>query len=269
MSSALEFLGGRQEVHGRGVYLGERLDTRAVRQYGILATAPLTVRAGEAGLAVLFRYGVVVLFNLEEEEAAGVLKEIRTLVTNPFSVIEEESLTLAVHPEREERMDEEGRLWLTRATIERFQVVAEALSKTVVLAHYEAQVSRAFERLEPLAKRMSRGHRPRGNQRALLKQLGEALLAQARTIGRVETSDKPELTWDDPGLDRLYTRLAREYDLGDRDAALARKTAMISDTAGVFIDLIQARQTIRVEWYIVILIVVEIVLILYELFFLG
>jgi uncharacterized Rmd1/YagE family protein len=67
-------------------------------------------------------------------------------------------------------------------------------------------------------------------------------------------------------LDRLYVRLAKEYELSDRDRALGRKTAMISDSAGVFIDLIQARQTTRVEWYIVILIVVEIVLILYDLF---
>jgi uncharacterized Rmd1/YagE family protein len=112
---------------------------------------------------------------------------------------------------------------------------------------------------------MSRGHRPRGKPRDLLTQLGEALLTQARTVGRVETSDKPELTWDDPALDRLYTHLAREYELVDRDRALTRKTSMISDTTGVFMDLIQARQTIRVEWYIVILILVEIVIILYDL----
>jgi uncharacterized Rmd1/YagE family protein len=269
MSRALEYLAGYQKIRGRGVYLGERLDTRAIRKYGVMATSPLTIRAGQAGLAVLFRYGVVVLFNLEDGEAGAVLEELGTLVTNPFSPPEEESLSIGVDPEREERTDEDGRLWLTTATVDRFQVVAEALSKSIVLAYYEAQVSRAFERLEPMAKRMSGGHRPRGNHRALLTQLGEALLAQARTIGRVETSDKPELTWDDPDLDRLYTRLAREYELSDRDMALARKTAMISDTTGVFIDLIQARQTIRVEWYIVILIVVEIVLILYELFVLG
>ena len=262
----MDFLGERNRVRAQGVYLGERLDTRAISRESLLAPVPLTVRAGAAGFAVLFRYGVAVLFNLEDEESVAFLEEIRPLVSGPFERPEEEPMLIRIDPEREERLDESGALRLQEATVGRFQVVAEALSKSIVLAHYEGQITWAFERMEPLAERMSRGIRPRGNQRVLLTQLGEALLAQARTVGRVETSDKPELTWDDPGLDRLYVRMAKEYELGDRDRALARKTAMISDTAGVFIDLIQARQTIRVEWYIVILIVVEIVLILYDLF---
>ena len=50
------------------------------------------------------------------------------------------------------------------------------------------------------------------------------------------------------------------------DATL-RKLELIGDTAQTLLDLLQNRRSLRVEWYIVILIVVEIVLTLYELFF--
>lgn len=266
MKNLMDFLGQGHPIRVQGVYLGERLDLRSVPIGKILGTAPFTLRVGEAGFAVLFRHGVAVLFNLDAEEGEGFLEELRPLVTGPFDRPEEEPIVIEIDAARDERMDQSGTLWLQTASVGRFQVVAEALSRSIVLAHYEAHVTRAFEQMEPLAERMSRGQRPKEKQRVLLTRLGEALLAQSRTIGRVETSDKPELTWDDPELDRLYVRLAKEYELSDRDRALGRKTAMISDTAGVFIDLIQARQTIRVEWYIVILIVVEIVLILYDLF---
>ncbi len=43
----------------------------------------------------------------------------------------------------------------------------------------------------------------------------------------------------------------------------------ISRTAETLLELIQSRHTLRVEWYIVALIVVEVILTLYQLFFLG
>lgn len=100
----------------------------------------------------------------------------------------------------------------------------------------------------------------------LLREIGDVLLIQMRTVGRVEITEKPEITWDEPELDRLYERLAIEYELRDRDRALSRKLALISTTAETYLELLQNRQSIRLEWYIVILIVIEIVLIVYELF---
>jgi uncharacterized Rmd1/YagE family protein len=47
--------------------------------------------------------------------------------------------------------------------------------------------------------------------------------------------------------------------------ALERKLELVSRTAETLLDLLQDKRTLRVEWYIVILIVVEIVLTLYEL----
>jgi uncharacterized Rmd1/YagE family protein len=66
-------------------------------------------------------------------------------------------------------------------------------------------------------------------------------------------------------LDRLYERLATEYELRDRDLALARKLDLIARTAETYLDLVNHRQALRVEWYIVILIVAEIVLSLWQI----
>ena len=50
---------------------------------------------------------------------------------------------------------------------------------------------------------------------------------------------------------------------------LNRKLELISRTAETVLELLQHRHSLRVEWYIVILIVVEILLTLYELFLHG
>ena len=64
----------------------------------------------------------------------------------------------------------------------------------------------------------------------------------------------------------LQVTAQQEYEIRDRHVALERKLRLINDTAATLLDLLQARRSLRVEWYIVILIVVEILLTLYELF---
>ena len=60
-------------------------------------------------------------------------------------------------------------------------------------------------------------------------------------------------------------RLEDEFELGERHKALERKLELVSRTAETLLDLLQNKRTLRVEWYIVILIVVEILLTFYEL----
>ena len=64
----------------------------------------------------------------------------------------------------------------------------------------------------------------------LLRHIGDVLLIQQKMVGRVETGEKPELLWEHPELERLYMRLAEEYELRDRDRALDRKLDVISRT---------------------------------------
>jgi uncharacterized Rmd1/YagE family protein len=63
--------------------------------------------------------------------------------------------------------------------------------------------------------------------------------------------------------------LEDEYELAERRLALERKLELTSRTVETLVDLLQNERALRVEWYIVLLIVLEIMLTLYQLFFLG
>ncbi len=105
--------------------------------------------------------------------------------------------------------------------------------------------------------------------RQLLAYVGDVLVAQHQMVGRVEVTKKPELLWDHPELERLYLRLEDEYEIADRDRALTRKLDLISQTATTSLGLLQERRSLRVEWYIVILTMIEIVLYLCDMFVRG
>jgi required for meiotic nuclear division protein 1 len=92
------------------------------------------------------------------------------------------------------------------------------------------------------------------------------LLTQHRMVGRVEIEEKPDVLWDHPELERLYARLEDEYELVERSRAMERKLALINETVGTLIDLVQNQRSVRLEWYIIGLIGIEILLSLYQLF---
>jgi uncharacterized Rmd1/YagE family protein len=72
------------------------------------------------------------------------------------------------------------------------------------------------------------------------------------------------VVWDRPDLERLYARLQDEYELTERAETLARKLAVISETAEVPTDIIDTRRSLRLEIIIVVLISVELVIAGYQ-----
>jgi len=61
-------------------------------------------------------------------------------------------------------------------------------------------------------------------------------------------------------------RLEDEFELRERHTAIERKLGLISRTSHTLLELLSNRH-MRVEWYIVVLIVLEILLSLYALIF--
>jgi uncharacterized Rmd1/YagE family protein len=252
------------ELTVRALYIGERLDLRAFESSSTYGVAPLAVVAGSHGVAVLFRYGVVVLFNVSPIEEAVLLKDLASLTPSPFKVPEVEDATLRIATDKVERGDN-GIITLHRWDIERLQALSDVLAKSVVLAHYEDTIAQAFDGIESLAQDLTQNGSSRRSVRELLRLIGGTLLIQTQTVWRVEVGDKPEILWERPELELLYTRLVDEYELEERHLALERKLELISRTATTALELVHNKRSLRVEWYIVILIVIEIVISLYEL----
>ncbi len=248
----------------RAHLLGERLVLKTLETTEALSTNPLIVRAGEAGCAVLLRYGVVVLFNLEAAEEKTYLGSLTPLVKEPSAEDVFEELLLAFHPTAKERLEQDT-LWLRDCSAERLQIVAEALAKSVVLDYYEQKVFDLFAQIKPFTTAIQNPKQRPPKEKELLRYIGGTLLIQQKMLGIVEVGDKPDPIWDFPDLNRLYLRLEDEYELRERLLILEQKLTLISRSVETALGILQQASSHRVEWYIVILIVVEILLSIYEI----
>jgi uncharacterized Rmd1/YagE family protein len=246
----------------RALLLGTRLDLRAWPESEVLGRMPLAVRVHGGGLAVLFRHGVAVLFGVAPDAENALRARLAPLTENRYRSIEEESLAIRVDTARPEGLAE-GALVVHSGSIARLQLVADVLSKSALLAHYEARLGTEFDRIEPFALELERHGRNPGRTRELLRRIGGLLRIEQRMVGRAEIGEKPELLWEHPNLERLYALLEAEFEVRERLAVMERKLELAGRTARTLVDLINARHSLRVEWYIVALILFEILLTLY------
>jgi uncharacterized Rmd1/YagE family protein len=254
-----------ERVNARAVLVGDRIDTAALETGDALSTTPLAFRAGAKGVAVLFRYGVVVFVNMEAKEEREYLRSLRGRISGPFKTREDESAIVEIAAE--DQIPPGGPIGVKEMTLERLLLVGYALADSVVLAHDEREVSAVFDSIEPFARQLAERGRTPGGRRAILKHIGNALLVQHRLSGRVAVGEDPDVLWDRPDLERLYSRLKDEYELAERVEGLNNKIAVIAETARALADLMDSERGLRLELMIVLLIVFEIVITLGQMAF--
>lgn len=263
---SLSVFEANKPVPARALVVGQRINIKLLEKASWLATAPLVVRAGANGYAVLFRYGTVVFFNLMPMEEAAFLEDLQTIVQDPSDVLEFENAQIFIDPQQDSKKIDGYQISLKECSIEHLQLIAVALAKSVYLAYYETRVAKVFDLLEPMATELQTRGRTGRKTRELLRHMGQALMIHGKMIGHVEVDEKPELLWERPDLDPFYASLSAEYELQPRLAILRQKLNLVHVTTETILSFMQGRRTLHVEWYIVILILFEIVFSLSEKF---
>lgn len=249
------------------VHAFEHIDTRkldepAARAAGFewLRAWPHLLRHEDGTLAVCLRYGVVVFCGSSTAARRQLLAALEER-GNPrrSGEVEYETLRLRAHPDRPSTCSG-GELWVDRATFQHLQLSAIVLGRSVLLASYEEMLRDADSLVEPLAQQLASGRGSRQSSRDLLRHIGTALSVRLALFNRAEVTESPDLLWDNPELERSFHHLMADFDIRPRSAAIAQKVDVLSDTAKAALELVRHTQTLRVEWYIVLLIVAEIAL---------
>jgi required for meiotic nuclear division protein 1 len=248
----------------KAVQVARRIHLRRFPSQSALAVSPMFFPHGQ-GYVVLFRYGVIVFINIEPLDQRNLIDNtLGQYLGEAVAGGEEEMFEVTTAAGQEERVLGDT-IQLRDYSLARMQLLAEMMARSVLLAGYETRINQGFDLVEPMAEQLaaSRGAR---SPRKLLQTIGTALATEHDMVGRAAVTEKPDLLWEHSELEGLYMMLEVEFELRERDSALARKVDLVSRTAQTALELLHTRRSLRVEWYIVILIVFEILLTLFEMF---
>ena len=256
-----------RRVTARALALGARLDAAGLERPDTVSVNPLAFSVGQTGFVALYRFGVAVLVGLSPVEEDDFLRQIRPRVSGERVRVDDETAILELSPEGADQVSPGGPIQVRDLSTARLLVLADALAKTVSLARDEREVNAVLDVIEPFAIGLSRTGRPPGTRRAMLRLIGQALLAQHRLSGRVAVEEKPDVLWDRPDLERLYARVEDEYEIKERTVTLKRKLDVIVETARALTDVIESDRTTVLEIAVVALIVTEVLLTLAQMLF--
>jgi required for meiotic nuclear division protein 1 len=257
-----------RKLTARALLLGDRIDLAGLERTDTISLIPLAFHVGPSGRVALYRYGVAVLVGLSPLEEDDIIAKLKDRIVGARLLKEDETAELVLDG-AEDRIAPGGVIGLKDLSDSRFLVFADALAKSVALGRDEREVSGVFDQIEPLAHSLARHGRPMRGRRDMLRLIGRALGVQHRVSGRVAVEEKPDVLWDRPDLERLYARLEDEYELKERAQTLQRKLDVIVETARALADLIDADRSSRMEAAIVVLIVLELAVSLFQIIFLS
>jgi uncharacterized Rmd1/YagE family protein len=263
---ARESAAERQSV--RALRLGRRLKLADLKAADLdraepIAASPLILRLRGGGFAALLPYGTVVLIGVSRDEEAAFLQALGDRVESRLDAPVVVASEIEIGPS-------EGMagnvITVRNLSPSRLVAVADALAKNVALAFEEEEVRKLIEVLEPFASDLAHTGRLPWRRKRMLRTVGQALLTHHRLLERVEVEERPELLPDNGDVGHLHERLADAFHFKKRAKALSRKLDVIEVMMGALTELIDAQRGIRLETLIVLLIMLEISVYLYDLF---
>lgn len=211
--------------------------------------------------ADLFAYpfGAVVLHDLPEAEREAQLARLRAARPKLTPETVREEFLVREEPGARTRLVD-GVLVLGRFTTERASVVSLVVAQSAAMEYYERIVEHLFARTTALVERLQ----ARGNvslrTRPLHRFIGEAIGIRTEVLSVLHLLDKPDATWDDPEMDRIYGDLKEEFDLTDRYEALEQKVRSVQEALELVLGVARDRRLIFLELAIGLLILFELVL---------
>lgn len=156
------------------------------------------------------------------------------------------------------------RVVLPRRSPELVAVTALLLGQSAALERFEGTADELVRAAREMSEELVEKGRPPRSLRPLSVQVGRVNRDRLAMAEQLYILDRPEETWEHPDVSLLYDQLLENLELERRREALLSKLRTVESATELVIDLWQSRESSRLEWAIVLLIVFEVAYMLAE-----
>jgi uncharacterized Rmd1/YagE family protein len=133
------------------------------------------------------------------------------------------------------------------------------VSQSVTLDYYSNQTEKLLEETNYHTQILERKGKLSISARKLKKFIGKTLLLKNRIAENLYIFDSPPETWEDERLDKLHNELKKSFDLQDRFRDISEGLGIVKDNLELFKDILQYRNSVLLEWIVIILIAIEVI----------
>lgn len=204
-----------------------------------------------------FPYGVVVFWGLSETEEKEILLSLKEFERESIIDPEFDAFTFSYGSATQIAEDE---IKLQNKSILTKLAVSHGLAQSVKLNIFEAMVQKTIDKTRILPQNLSKLGKISMSRKEISKKIGELFIERNFINLHADILDVPEFFWDHPELEPFYRRTAHYLDISKRAESLNKRLGVIHDLFEMLSGELNHQHSSRLEWTIIILIVIEVVI---------
>lgn len=252
----------------RAEYFEGQVDLKKFRathpHHRVMFSDPLILEIEGGSYVVITKFGAVIFWNCREDVQKEVLAEIAAL-PNAGERNERVGDTVEVIIGAPQDKVTFSRIAVRELSVGKLKLISLALGQSVALEHFEQDVLIAMNQLRPVVRDLKGKGRMHMSENEVLQLVGFALDVRSNVLANLTLFDDPPETWESEALAHLDSVLYDHFDLEERLAAINKKVDFISDLNETLMALLSHRKSVRLEWIIIVLILIELILFIAQL----
>ncbi|WP_431133817.1 RMD1 family protein [Psychroserpens mesophilus] len=206
----------------------------------------------------VFQYGMVSFFNMTTKEINRTLDLLKPYCKDYLAEKLSEDVSVVINNNQNVKV-EFDKVILPELNAEMLRLVMLNASQSVALTSYsEITEALLIETNEHTKYLEDRGKLDiSGNK--LKRFIGKTLNIKNKISENLYIFDSPDITWEDEQLNKLNIDLKQTFDLKDRYHLIHDRIDIIKENLELFKDIMDHKESSRLEWIIIILIVIEVI----------
>lgn len=223
--------------------------------------------ATEKGDLYFFNFGCFVSWGLEKQFEDELLAQVNVFTTRPLQTIETDHFYYQYGDET--GIDAHEQLHVDVITLNSDDPLTKlsisyGLAQSIKLEAFEVAVQETIKKNSYLPEEIASQGVISLSRRDIFKRMGEIFLARSSISLNIEYLDVPEFFWRHPNVEPFYIQAKQFLDIPNRAMALNQKLDVLQELLDILNTQVQHRHSSLLESIIIILIMVEIGISLFQ-----
>ncbi|PLY15293.1 MAG: sad1-interacting factor 2 [Sedimenticola sp.] len=214
------------------------------------------------GHIFLFRYGVMVTWDISHDCEKRIRHEIEPFCINPLPDPYFEHFNFELNADQNRISGD--RICIEGSDALQLMAVSHGLAQSSKLNELESYAEQTIEETAHIPRSMAVKGRTNLSRRDISKMRGKLFLVESDINLHHALLDTPEFFWEYPEMENLYIMTAKYLDIQPRIEVLNRKLTIIHEIFGMLADEQKHKHSSLLEWIIIWLIAIEILIFLFH-----
>ncbi len=204
-------------------------------------------------------YGSVVFAGFNDVDKSNLLKFLKDYLINPIANVEYyEDIEVILKENTAIRYDFQS-ITVPELSENVLHVIMLNMAQSVVLDYFEDVSYDILDSTKKLTRELQYNGKLTGSRKALLQFVGRTMSVKNSIVENLYIFDVPDIVWESENLDKIDEYMKRYLDIRTRYQDIEHKLEIVKDNLTLFTDILQNRESTRLEWIVIILILIEVI----------